>query len=738
MVFGLPPEEPEKRIFIKDGRPVRFFFHQSVRQGIDKLTRDIEEYGGEITEEKPEADVLLVDEEVDIELIRRRYYSSTDLFRIRMIVEPRGFIRKCIRSGVYEHRAPKQTGMPGPRPGGGGRVRHNFTPEDDEHLAYYLATIFPDPSTGGRLGNVHYKNLMDLSCYPDFHWARRHTWHSWRERYKMQRTRLDPMIEKYVQQLKHIGHTFGHDPRSRQYERFHQVEEDEEDEEEEEGDGQQQEDEQLNKGWPPAEERDVNDAARNYLAEHEHNLIAFDDHNDPRGNEGVVQQPRKRQRMQSGTPRGSSVQESPAKRARVGAAASPLDQGRRESAVEQGRPQSGRSSPDMGFKDTHPDDLFGDYEFGEYQEELDHNFEKLPDVEHSPLRSPQASPAEPDDPGLRATERTLVGSPIARDKAARPASRAETQAGQERSWQLPLQNIPSSSQMTLVAGHEVTTAERDEGITTESSHVPQVKDKVATTRTQIATLNTDAPYRNTRARSRSVEPQAEIVQEARKSKGKGKARMVELEADPEDSDQRPENEGAVIPVASSSGLPLAGTLDDEMAVENLLDPSADESDASAEGIPRFQEIVEVEDGSGDDEEKDEYLPRYQDVGSDEPSDSDDAETHHALRQPPRPRDADGDSPSDRSKDEDEDEDERLQRLANASLRRVPATTSRGTGAAATPARPHTRSRAREPTFPSPGTRAREVVDRINQEKMKLPYTPPPGSRAAARRTMGKV
>ncbi|KAL4065066.1 hypothetical protein J3A83DRAFT_4065337, partial [Scleroderma citrinum] len=188
-------------LFVKDGRPVRFLFHSSVREGIKKITRDIQAsppssrakplmimtyiqtHGGEVVEDEEDTDVVLVDEESDIELIRRRYYSNPELFRLRIFVEPRGFVRRCIRSGVYEHRGLKRMeGMPGKRNGYVRAPRTPFTLEDDKHLAHYMATIFPDAEAGGRMGNLHYRNLEHL--FPEFEWVSRHTWHSWRERYK--------------------------------------------------------------------------------------------------------------------------------------------------------------------------------------------------------------------------------------------------------------------------------------------------------------------------------------------------------------------------------------------------------------------------------------------------------------------------------------------------------------------------------------------------------------------------
>ncbi|KIJ06828.1 hypothetical protein PAXINDRAFT_140413, partial [Paxillus involutus ATCC 200175] len=126
--------------------------------------------------------------------------------------------------------------MPGRTPGGRGRT--NFTSEDDDNLAYYLATIYPNKANGGRVGIKAYKDLMDLSDEPDFAWARRHTAHSWRERYKKNQPRLDPLIDDHAEQQKDVGHHFGHDARSRRHRLLWYYKEEEEDEE---GEGEEQE-----------------------------------------------------------------------------------------------------------------------------------------------------------------------------------------------------------------------------------------------------------------------------------------------------------------------------------------------------------------------------------------------------------------------------------------------------------------------------------------------------------------
>ncbi|KAG2131258.1 uncharacterized protein EDB93DRAFT_1094478, partial [Suillus bovinus] len=183
----------EDTLFVKGGCPVAFFFHPSVREGRDVLEHEITTHGGSVCEDERRANVILVDEEADIEHIRRRYYRSDVLWQKRVHIEYRDFVLKCIRDRKYEHRPPARKGMPGAPVG---RVRVPFTAEDDDHLAFYIATAYPNPANGGRSGNLVYQQLTEqLADEPEFiYWAKRHTWQSWRERYRMNRVRFDPMI----------------------------------------------------------------------------------------------------------------------------------------------------------------------------------------------------------------------------------------------------------------------------------------------------------------------------------------------------------------------------------------------------------------------------------------------------------------------------------------------------------------------------------------------------------------
>lgn len=132
----------DKKIFVKDdGRPVRFFLHRSVKEGANRITSDIQaspppppelyplmntsrdqKHGGKVVRDDGRADVVLVDEEEDIDLIRRRYHSNPDLNKLGIYVETRGFVKRCLRNDVYRHQPPRRHAMPG-RPAGGPNAR---------------------------------------------------------------------------------------------------------------------------------------------------------------------------------------------------------------------------------------------------------------------------------------------------------------------------------------------------------------------------------------------------------------------------------------------------------------------------------------------------------------------------------------------------------------------------------------------------------------------------------------
>lgn len=263
-------------------------------------------------------------------------------------------------------------------------------------------------------------------------------------------------------------------------------------------------------------------------------------------------------------------------------------------------------------------------------------------------------------------------------------------------------------------------------------------------RTQGGTAAGDAPYRNTRSRSHSVDPQPQPEpksqfpgrREDQGSRGKGKIKEKDLVSIEEDIHvEEPQREGH----AEKDVRPVVReTFEEEMVVEGLLEASVeDEHEEEDEDI--MQE-----------------LPRFQEIHIEgEPSDSDDAETHASLvRGIVREGSADegdvsGESESrpdqDRDQgegDEDSDDDDadRIGRMASGALHATPlpsritrsmaATQTRQISPRQTRSGNQARAAPRPTAFPSPGTQARAVVDRFQDEERRIPYAPPPGTRAA--------
>jgi hypothetical protein len=97
------------------------------------------------------------------------YYDVNEDRRLQNVyVETTQSISSYINSGrfILGGRRLAKSGMPGPRPI---RDRQNrrpfrveFTADDDYALAHYLATRIPDKASGGRSGEVIYKELEQL------------------------------------------------------------------------------------------------------------------------------------------------------------------------------------------------------------------------------------------------------------------------------------------------------------------------------------------------------------------------------------------------------------------------------------------------------------------------------------------------------------------------------------------------------------------------------------------------
>ncbi|KAJ7601379.1 hypothetical protein DFH06DRAFT_1026243, partial [Mycena polygramma] len=87
--------------------------------------------------------------------------------------------------------------------------RTPFTEEDEQNLVDWIAQRIPMKEQGGRTGIKLYQQLEARSGQSGYEWVTRHTWQSWRERYKKNASRLDPLIDIAVKKKATHGHDEG-------------------------------------------------------------------------------------------------------------------------------------------------------------------------------------------------------------------------------------------------------------------------------------------------------------------------------------------------------------------------------------------------------------------------------------------------------------------------------------------------------------------------------------------------
>nr|AXB87535.1 MYB transcription factor 18 [Pleurotus ostreatus] len=183
-------------IFEGDGRPLAFHLDASIRKGArQKLAADIKEHGGTVVERLNDADFSIVDEQHSrggrtLLSLGQAYGLTFPNLRFRGL----NFVQACIRQGAIFTPVVIRKAMGGVPPREQ-RGRREFTPRDDEHLAEYLATVVPDPASGGRTGNAIYSKLCSN---PEIPWAGNHPWESWRTRYKNKRQWFDSKVADIV------------------------------------------------------------------------------------------------------------------------------------------------------------------------------------------------------------------------------------------------------------------------------------------------------------------------------------------------------------------------------------------------------------------------------------------------------------------------------------------------------------------------------------------------------------
>ncbi|KAH9486777.1 hypothetical protein JR316_0000842 [Psilocybe cubensis] len=188
-----------KQIFVENGAPLRMHIHPSIANvnARSALSSRIMHSGGDPQASAQSARVILADPNTEVfQHLVKTYQGVSDKY-----IESYLWVKKCIEKGsvVFTPLVYKNPG--GRRPG---EERTQFTDQDEEHLCNWIAAKIPYKETGGRTGNRLYQQLCDLSSDPEYAWVTRHTWQSWRERYKKNSSRLDVVIARIVEQKKPI------------------------------------------------------------------------------------------------------------------------------------------------------------------------------------------------------------------------------------------------------------------------------------------------------------------------------------------------------------------------------------------------------------------------------------------------------------------------------------------------------------------------------------------------------
>ncbi|KAH9946781.1 hypothetical protein B0H21DRAFT_692995 [Amylocystis lapponica] len=186
-----------KQIFVHEGQPIRMHIDSSIANVNVRATIStrIMHSGGDPTASAQSARVILADPNTEVfQHLVKTYQGESDKY-----VESYLWVKKCIEKGqvIYTPVVYKNPG--GRRPG---EERTQFTEQDEEHLCEWIAAKIPYKETGGRTGNRLYQQLCEMSSEPEYAWVTRHTWQSWRERYKKNSTRLDTKISEVVEQKK--------------------------------------------------------------------------------------------------------------------------------------------------------------------------------------------------------------------------------------------------------------------------------------------------------------------------------------------------------------------------------------------------------------------------------------------------------------------------------------------------------------------------------------------------------
>ncbi|PFH54620.1 hypothetical protein AMATHDRAFT_134906, partial [Amanita thiersii Skay4041] len=186
-----------KQIFVENSSPIKMHIHPSIANVNARaaLSQRVMHSGGDPHASPQSARVILADPNTEIfQHLVKSYQGVPNKY-----IESYLWVKKCIdkEQVVYTPLVYKNPG--GRRPG---EERTQFTEEDEQNLCNWIAAKIPYKETGGRTGNRLYQQLCELSGDSEYAWVTRHTWQSWRERYKKNASRLDAIISQIVDQKK--------------------------------------------------------------------------------------------------------------------------------------------------------------------------------------------------------------------------------------------------------------------------------------------------------------------------------------------------------------------------------------------------------------------------------------------------------------------------------------------------------------------------------------------------------
>ncbi|TFK42373.1 hypothetical protein BDQ12DRAFT_732027 [Crucibulum laeve] len=743
-------DEDDKRLLFEDenGFGIGFFLHKSIKSADQqkKLIQDIEENGGAILDNVRDANTVLVHPMFNLrDALQTAYHIDDDKHIRNTTVEPASFIQKCIRENRFCHRVRAKEGMGGVGPG---HTRTPFTDDDVARLCNFIARKLPNKTAGGRLGTTMYRELeIAGSLRDETSYARRHTAQSWKEHYKKNQDLLDPIIDEIVAREKPpAAQVYFRDRNAKKGWRSHNRAVEEEDDEE---------------GEPPRRKEGEEEEEEEEEGPEYGNEITFVNS--------------RRQSSGSGRKRHHD------------ASIEPPTPKRRRTQAQSFNSQSGnryRHGPDAAGNQSSDDQDGPENDDSRPPSPTLVNQEEQRQKSHSTPR--QAAQSQRTSPGVSSLKPRSARRPHNSINSPNPPPRNnsnprqskvidilddegnDAQAGPSIHSNPP--GIRRSKKATQAEPSQVLVAElspsRNTGPSRQTSNnnaqvvlssvspaqpmQPKKGKRAANKKASAAPRPVEAPYHNTRSRSRSVEPSMlppikprgkekskKLAQEQeRNEQGGGPAFEPQLEGIREDMDM-----GDPPAAAETPSVPIAQTLEEEMDVADLLindqslsvrsvsvqQESLDSDDAQTNRILRASQVQQrrnvpiVPSSLFQDINPEDMLARFQ------------SENAPRYSLPPAPPTA---GPSKR----------------NAELRKEGGRPRHSEPSALPPARnrdgsvlsqnafftPQRRSpmkakiasNSSEESFPLSGTRASAVKKQLRQEEKQTPYTPPAGTKAA--------